>query len=273
MRPAGRSTAAGITRRRPRSPSPVRGFFHVRDPAREGAGPRRDRAGPGAHPHRPRDRRAGRRGGRRRPGRHQDPRGHPRRRGSPTKIAAIEGRSPSVGALDITLYRDDLGLKAEQPVVRGTEIRFPIKGRTVVLVDDVLFTGRTIRAAMDALMDLGRPRVIRLAVLVDRGHRELPIRPDYVGKNLPDEPPGNRGGDAARARRRRPRRDPGTHRMIGEAQPKASRAETKCFPCGAGRRAQPQASRADTMLPSGAGRRAQPQASERTHDASRAERG
>ena len=101
------------------------------------------------------------------------------------KIAAIEGRSPAVGALDITLYRDDLRLKAEQPVVRGTEIPFPIKGRTVVLVDDVLFTGRTIRAAMDALMDLGRPRIIRLAVLVDRGHRELPIRPDYIGKNLP----------------------------------------------------------------------------------------
>lgn len=101
------------------------------------------------------------------------------------KVATIEGTKPSVGALDITLYRDDLGLKAEQPLVRGTEIPFPIKGRIVVLVDDVLFTGRTIRAAMDALMDLGRPRIIRLAVLVDRGHRELPIRPDYIGKNLP----------------------------------------------------------------------------------------
>ena len=101
------------------------------------------------------------------------------------KITAIESTKPSVGALDITLYRDDLRLKAEQPVVRSTEIAFPIKGRTVVLVDDVLFTGRTIRAAMDALMDLGRPRIIRLAVLVDRGHRELPIRPDYIGKNLP----------------------------------------------------------------------------------------
>jgi len=101
------------------------------------------------------------------------------------KIAAIEGKRPSVGALDITLYRDDLGTRAGQPVVRSTEIAFPLKGLTVVLVDDVLFTGRTIRAAMDALMDLGRPRVIRLAVLVDRGHRELPIRPDYVGKNLP----------------------------------------------------------------------------------------
>ena len=101
------------------------------------------------------------------------------------KIAGIEGSRPPVGALDITLYRDDLGLRAEQPVVRGTEISFSLKARTVVLVDDVLFTGRTIRAAMDALMDLGRPHVIRLAVLVDRGHRELPIRPDYVGKNLP----------------------------------------------------------------------------------------
>ena len=101
------------------------------------------------------------------------------------KIAGIEGKRPAVGALDITLYRDDLGSRVEQPQVRSTEIPFPLKGITVVLVDDVLFTGRTIRAAMDALMDLGRPRVIRLAVLIDRGHRELPIRPDYVGKNLP----------------------------------------------------------------------------------------
>ena len=101
------------------------------------------------------------------------------------KIAGIEGKRPAVGALDITLYRDDLGSRAGQPVVRSTEIPFPLKGLTVVLVDDVLFTGRTIRAAMDALMDLGRPRVIRLAVLVDRGHRELPIRADHVGKNLP----------------------------------------------------------------------------------------
>jgi pyrimidine operon attenuation protein/uracil phosphoribosyltransferase len=101
------------------------------------------------------------------------------------RIAGIEGKRPAVGALDITLYRDDLGSRAEQPLVRSTEIPFPLKNLTVVLVDDVLFTGRTIRAAMDALMDLGRPRVIRLAVLVDRGHRELPIRPDYIGKNLP----------------------------------------------------------------------------------------
>lgn len=101
------------------------------------------------------------------------------------KIRAIEAVAPPVGALDITLYRDDLGLLVEQPRVKATEIPFSIKGKTVVLVDDVLFTGRTIRAALDALIDLGRPKMIQLAVLVDRGHRELPIRPDYVGKNLP----------------------------------------------------------------------------------------
>lgn len=101
------------------------------------------------------------------------------------RVAAIDGVKPPVGALDITLYRDDLGLKAEQPVVRGTEISFDVTGKTVILVDDVLFTGRTIRAALDAVMDLGRPKAIQLAILVDRGHRELPIRPDYIGKNLP----------------------------------------------------------------------------------------
>jgi pyrimidine operon attenuation protein/uracil phosphoribosyltransferase len=101
------------------------------------------------------------------------------------RVAAIEGVRPPVGALDITLYRDDLGLKAEQPQVQETDIPFPVKGKTVVLVDDVLFTGRTSRAALDAIIDLGRPKMIQLAVLVDRGHRELPIRPDYVGKNLP----------------------------------------------------------------------------------------
>ena len=101
------------------------------------------------------------------------------------RIAAIDGAKAPVGALDITLYRDDLGLKADQPVVRGTDIPFPIQGKTIILVDDVLFTGRTIRAALDALIDLGRPKMIQLAILVDRGHRELPIRPDYVGKNVP----------------------------------------------------------------------------------------
>jgi pyrimidine operon attenuation protein / uracil phosphoribosyltransferase len=100
------------------------------------------------------------------------------------KVAAIDGASVLVGTLDITLYRDDLDLRGA-PVVRGTDIPFPIKDKTVVLVDDVLFTGRTIRAALDALIDLGRPRMIQLAILIDRGHRELPIRPDYIGKNLP----------------------------------------------------------------------------------------
>jgi pyrimidine operon attenuation protein/uracil phosphoribosyltransferase len=99
------------------------------------------------------------------------------------KIAGIDGAALPVGALDITLYRDDLDMRA--PVVRATDIPFSIKDKTVVLVDDVLFTGRTIRAALDALIDLGRPKMIQLAILVDRGHRELPIRPDYIGKNLP----------------------------------------------------------------------------------------
>lgn len=90
-----------------------------------------------------------------------------------------------VGALDITLYRDDLSLISASPVVHATEIPFDIQGRKVIIVDDVLFTGRTVRAAMDALADLGRPESIELAVLVDRGHRELPIRADYVGKNVP----------------------------------------------------------------------------------------
>jgi pyrimidine operon attenuation protein/uracil phosphoribosyltransferase len=101
------------------------------------------------------------------------------------ELARIEGADVPVGILDITFYRDDIGLIAEAPQVRETRIPFDVTGRTVVLVDDVLFTGRTVRAAMDALMDLGRPRRIQLAVLVDRGHRELPIRADYVGKNLP----------------------------------------------------------------------------------------
>jgi pyrimidine operon attenuation protein/uracil phosphoribosyltransferase len=100
------------------------------------------------------------------------------------KIARIDGVQLPVGTLDISLYRDDLGLR-RSPVVRGTEVPFSIKDKSVILVDDVLFTGRTIRAALDAMIDLGRPKMVQLAVLVDRGHRELPIRPDYVGKNLP----------------------------------------------------------------------------------------
>ena len=101
------------------------------------------------------------------------------------EIRRIEGADVPVGTLDITFYRDDIGLRAEAPEVHETQIPFDITGRTVVLVDDVLFTGRTIRAAMDALIDFGRPKAIQLAVLVDRGHRELPIRADYVGKNVP----------------------------------------------------------------------------------------
>jgi pyrimidine operon attenuation protein/uracil phosphoribosyltransferase len=100
-------------------------------------------------------------------------------------IAAAEQVRLPVGALDISLYRDDLSELATYPIVRPTELPFDITDRTVVLVDDVLFTGRTVRAAMDALIDFGRPRAVRLAVLVDRGHRELPIRADHVGRNLP----------------------------------------------------------------------------------------
>lgn len=100
-------------------------------------------------------------------------------------IQTIEGKSVPVGILDITLYRDDLSLVAQQPVVHETLIDFDINNMRMILVDDVLFTGRTIRAALDALIDLGRPATIQLAVLIDRGHRELPIRADYVGKNIP----------------------------------------------------------------------------------------
>lgn len=102
-------------------------------------------------------------------------------------IDQIEGVAPPVGFLDITLYRDDLGAAPTQPVVRETRVDFDITGRDVLLVDDVLQTGRTIRAALNALMDFGRPARVLLAVLIDRGHRELPIRPDFVGKNIPTE--------------------------------------------------------------------------------------
>ena len=114
-----------------------------------------------------------------------------RRRGVPLalrlaeKIGQIEGSAVPVGFLDITLYRDDLTQLGYHPKLYRTEVSFPVTGRTVVLVDDVLYTGRTVRAAMDAIMDLGRPRAIQLASLIDRGHRELPIRADYVGKNVP----------------------------------------------------------------------------------------
>ena len=101
------------------------------------------------------------------------------------RIEEIEKEKVLVGVLDITLYRDDLTMIAQQPVVHKTEIDFDISDKNVVLVDDVLYTGRTIRAAMDALIDLGRPKSVQLAVLIDRGHRELPIRADYAGKNIP----------------------------------------------------------------------------------------
>ncbi|MBI2964214.1 MAG: bifunctional pyr operon transcriptional regulator/uracil phosphoribosyltransferase PyrR [Deltaproteobacteria bacterium] len=100
-------------------------------------------------------------------------------------IRAIEGVDVPRGIVDITLYRDDLSRGDQTPQVQDTEIAFSIEGRKIVLIDDVLYTGRTIRAAMDALMDFGRPESIQLAVMIDRGHRELPIRADYVGKNLP----------------------------------------------------------------------------------------
>ena len=101
------------------------------------------------------------------------------------KISAIEGVPIPVGKLDITLYRDDIMKSGKQHEIGKTDIPFSLNGKKVVIVDDVLFTGRTIRAAMDALMDFGRPTLIQLAVLIDRGHREIPIRADFVGKNLP----------------------------------------------------------------------------------------
>lgn len=101
------------------------------------------------------------------------------------KINTIEKADIPVGLMDINLYRDDVHSKLDQPIIQRTEVLFDIVDRNVVLVDDVLFTGRTIRAALDQIVDFGRPRSIQLAVLVDRGHRELPIRPDYVGKNIP----------------------------------------------------------------------------------------
>ena len=110
-------------------------------------------------------------------------RGVPLARRISENVRLFEGLDVPVGSLDITLHRDDLA--GEEPQVRGSRVPFEVAGRTVVLVDDVLFTGRTARAAIDALLELGRPAAIRLAILVDRGHRELPIRADYVGKNVP----------------------------------------------------------------------------------------
>ncbi len=114
-----------------------------------------------------------------------------RRRGVPLaerlrdNIREIEGKEVPLGVLDITLYRDDLTTRSDAPEVHKTEVPGSIQGKKVVLCDDVLYTGRTVRAAMDAIMDLGRPQAVQLVVLIDRGHRELPIRADYVGKNVP----------------------------------------------------------------------------------------
>ncbi len=103
------------------------------------------------------------------------------------RIEEIEGSKIGVGEVDITLYRDDLSLKNEkmEPLLKGTSFPFDVNEKKVILIDDVLYTGRTVRAALDAIMDIGRPAQIQLAVLIDRGHRELPIRPDYIGKNVP----------------------------------------------------------------------------------------
>ena len=101
------------------------------------------------------------------------------------KIKSIEGDLLPIGVLDVTMYRDDVFKKIKQPSVQTTEIKFNIDGKTVVIVDDVLYTGRTVRAALDAIVDFGRPTAIQLAVMVDRGHREMPIRADYIGKSVP----------------------------------------------------------------------------------------
>jgi pyrimidine operon attenuation protein/uracil phosphoribosyltransferase len=100
-------------------------------------------------------------------------------------IREIENINVQIGVIDVAMHRDDVGTRPELPMVRASELPLPLEGRTVVIVDDVLYTGRTVRAAMDAISSFGRPARIQLAVLIDRGHRELPIRPDYVGKNLP----------------------------------------------------------------------------------------
>ena len=101
------------------------------------------------------------------------------------RIHAIEGVTVPFGVIDITLYRDDIGVSETYPTIKDTDLPFRVTGSRIILIDDVLYTGRTIRAALDAIMDFGRPSTVELAVLVDRGHRELPIRPDYVGKNIP----------------------------------------------------------------------------------------
>ena len=106
-------------------------------------------------------------------------------------VRHIEKIDIDTGVIDVAMHRDDIGTRAELPVVRESRLPLPLEGRTLIIVDDVLFTGRTVRAAMDAIGSFGRPTQIQLAVLIDRGHRELPIRPDYIGKNLPTAPNEN----------------------------------------------------------------------------------
>jgi pyrimidine operon attenuation protein/uracil phosphoribosyltransferase len=110
-------------------------------------------------------------------------------------IGALEKQEIATGVIDVSMHRDDVGTRAELPVVRASQLPLPLEGHTVIIVDDVLYTGRTVRAAMDAIGSFGRPARIQLAALVDRGHRELPIRPDYIGKNVPTAP-----GDKVRVR-------------------------------------------------------------------------
>ena len=171
------------------------------------AGARGPRHRPGPHPHRPRDPRTQQGRRRRGPARHPDPRGRRWPTGWPPGSPRSRAADVPVGSLDITMYRDDLRL---HPARAAGAHRHPGRAastaRIVVLVDDVLFSGRTVRAALDALSDLGRPRAVQLAVLVDRGHRELPIRADYVGKNLPDLA-RRAGARPARGDRRRGQRD------------------------------------------------------------------
>ena len=176
----------------------------------EGRDRRRRRPAPHHHPHRARDRRAQQ--GRRRPGagRHPPPRRAARRRASRAKIDEFEGKHRPQGSLDITLYRDDLstGRRTSRWSARPRS-RSTSTARWSVLVDDVLYTGRTVRAAMDALIDFGRPRSIQLAVVIDRGHRELPIRADFVGKNVPTSQEGGHRRQARGDRRRGQRGDQG----------------------------------------------------------------
>jgi pyrimidine operon attenuation protein/uracil phosphoribosyltransferase len=103
-------------------------------------------------------------------------------------IQSVAGSEVATGVIDVAMHRDDVGTRAELPVVRASQLPLPLEGRTVIIVDDVLYTGRTVRAALDAIGSFGRPARIQLAALIDRGHRELPIRPDYIGKNLPTSP-------------------------------------------------------------------------------------